>query len=50
MHGLVMHESCTAHVWIDYVWIVYGVCMDDVRTLYGGCNDYIWGIYGLYMD
>ena len=35
---------------MNYVWIMYGVCMDDLWIMYGLCMDYLWIVYGVCMD
>ena len=34
---------------IDYVWVMYGLCMDHVRVMHKVYMDYVWIMYGLCM-
>ena len=37
-------------LYVDYMWIIYGLYMDDIWIICGLYMDYMWIIYGLYVD
>ncbi len=44
MHGLRVYCAwiTRALLWMEYAWIMYGLCMDYAWIVHGLCMDYAW--------
>ena len=37
-------------LWLDYAWIILGLCLDYAWIMLGLCLDYAWIMLGLFSD